>query len=161
MKIELKKALLFKKDIYKKIILDKNIQIDYIDLIAKLLDNKADIIEIDNLNFNDCDLIEVSIKARQLCSIYNSLLIIKNRADIVKIAEADGILTDEFSIELAKIKKISDDNILFGFMGKPKNYDYDFILANENEKYDNIATYEKISDENNIITYKKVLNENN
>ena len=80
---------------------------DILDICASKLKVNCSIIFL-KLENTDKTNLEISQKLRQLCSIYESILIIKHRFDFVKIVEADGILLDHNSIPLKTIKKFLD-----------------------------------------------------
>ena len=63
------------------------------------------------------------------------MLFVKNRADIAKFACADGILLDNSSIELEKIKKILDDDLIFGYIFQEAS-EFDLSLV---EKFNLVA----------------------
>lgn len=85
---------------------------DILDICASKLKKDSSIVFLKLENTDKINL-EISQKLRQLCSIYESILIIETRFDFVKILEADGILLDRNSIPLKTIKKFLDDEYYF------------------------------------------------
>ena len=85
---------------------------DILDICASKSKENCSIIFLKLENTDKINL-EISQKLRQLCSIYNSILIIETRFDFVKILEADGSLLDHNSIPLKTIKKFLDDEHYF------------------------------------------------
>ncbi|MBQ2983313.1 MAG: thiamine phosphate synthase [Candidatus Gastranaerophilales bacterium] len=122
------------------ILKDKNILIidkfcdNTLDFVAKNISSNQYIV-VFSPNENDKISLQNSINLRQICSLYDSLLFVKNRADIAKLACADGILLDNSSIELEKIKKILDDDMIFGYIFQEAS-EFDLSLV---EKFNLVA----------------------
>ena len=99
-----------------------------LDKTAQYLDSGVNLIEFFPDNIKDIENLEIAQKLRQLSSIYDSLFVIKNRLDIVQITDADGIIIDINSINIAYIKKYLKNNKFIGF-------DSSLLLADEVENY--------------------------
>jgi len=107
-----------------------------LDCCANLLKNNVGLIV---LNPNDIDKnnFELAQNMRQLVSIYNSVFIIKNRFDIAKIVDADGVLADINSIPQKQAAKFLGDEKYYGFLVNNQSdikslnmNDFDFIISN-------------------------------
>ncbi|MBE7708797.1 MAG: hypothetical protein E7Z88_08855 [Cyanobacteria bacterium SIG27] len=77
---------------------------------ANALKNGAKIIQFYSKNATDKQNLETALKLRQLCSIFNALLIINSRVDIAQIVQADGVCLFEDDISFVNAKKILDEN---------------------------------------------------
>ena len=95
---------------------------------GKELKDGADILHAFPLiseHFSDSITVEWMKKLRELCAIYNCLLIINNRLDIARVIEADGIFLDEKGILIKDMIDISD-GLIIGT--SQKNFEFaDFI----------------------------------
>ena len=85
------------------------------------------------------EFIAVAKKIRQLCSIFNALLIIESRADLAEIIDAHGIYINENDIDISDIKKIIHDEKLIctsynAYQEGLKDIDF---LVNENKDQPN------------------------
>ena len=80
--------------------------------VGKLLKNGTDILHVIPYFGFDKISVERMKKLRELCSIYNCLLIINNRLDIARVVEADGVFFDEEGIMIEDIKDISEGLII-------------------------------------------------
>ena len=54
-------------------------------------------------------------KARELCSYFDALLVIFDRIDIAKLAEADGVVLNNDTISPIDAKKLVEDGMLIGY----------------------------------------------
>ena len=122
-------------DIKKVILKDKNSSIfvsgDCLDFVASKLNQDVKIIIFKLIQTDKKDL-EIAFKLRQLCSIFDSLLIIQKRADIVEIIDADGIYLTNEDMKISQAKKILHDDKFF--MTSYENPDSDRVIE---ENYDN------------------------
>lgn len=134
MKTNIKKALFINRKKYVEIKFDLSFDIDWLDVCAEFLKKEFDIIQITNINCTDRFLIEFLMKLRQLCSIYNSLLIVKSRCDMVQLSNADGVIIDKNDIDISDCKKILNENCLIGSIAYDNSSDFDFILCEKPAK---------------------------
>ncbi len=102
---------------------------------GKKLKKKADILHAFPLNgeleelFCDNITVEWMKKLRELCSIYNCLLIINNRLDIARVIEADGVFFDKCGILIKDIIDISE-GLIIGT--NQENFEFaDYIIDNK------------------------------
>lgn len=86
-----------------------------LDKTAKYLTACCNLVEFYPDSSNDNKNLKIAIKLRQLCSIYDSLFLIRSRLDIAQIADADGILLDINSISPQDARKIINDDKIIGF----------------------------------------------
>lgn len=82
--------------------------------IAKILNCRIDVLIVDYKNFSDIKILKLLNGIRQLCSIFETLFLIKNRADLAKLTDADGIFCDKDSYSLTNIRKILNNGKIFG-----------------------------------------------
>ena len=83
------------------------------------------IVEISIKNISDYKALSIIKKARQICSIYNSILLLKSRIDIAQIADCDGVslnINEDISPHDAK-KFLHDDKIISCLVSKNHNCD--------------------------------------
>ncbi len=119
----------------KKVLIIENFDNNTLDFVAKTVSNSPYLV-VYNPNDNDKIALLNATNLRQICSLYDSLLFIKKRADITKLSKADGILLDESSIDIEKVKQILDEDILFGYiLSDAPEFDLKAI-----EKFDLVAT---------------------
>ena len=90
---------------------DENILLD---TIAANLLTQACILFVDGFGIKDNYFVEITNKIRQLCSQFFATLIIKQRADIVLLSEADGILLDKNSITAHEALSLLGENTIIG-----------------------------------------------
>ena len=119
------------------VVLNKNFE--QLDNIAKVLESGVKMIQAE---FGDISAREFIIKARkihQLCSIYNALFIVKNRADIAKILDSDGICLEDNELEIHQAKEILDcDKFFSRRIQNPQKFDLkelnqiDYIILDKN-----------------------------
>lgn len=119
----LKEILL--KDKYQALYIDNNSE-NILDKIALALNNNIKIIHFYINELSDSKNLELGFKIRQLCSIYDSLLIVNSRADIAKIINADGICLTKNDINIKYAKNILDKDKIFCYYG-----DYEEFYHNE------------------------------
>jgi len=103
------------------------------------------IIQLNGANLNDKLLYDFTIKLRQLTSFLNSLLIIHNRIDILKIANTDGIFFDLNSIEpKLLLKHIDEDKFLGTYFDsgiKFNSFMPDYIISSGHNIKDSINNF--------------------
>lgn len=154
-------------------------QDEFLDEIASKIKAGFDIIELDGQNTTAKKTIEYGKKLRELCSIYNVLLIIRSRADIAHILGADGIHLDENDIDVKSAQHILGHQCIIGYhFAKNENnenlnnldIDYITIFSNKeaeeikiNHQYDtNTTIYFSIqknnNDQNKFTILKKLYN---
>ncbi len=111
---KLTKLILQKKQTYYKInIKDFKNENELLDNIGYNLNCGTDVIELD-CNTKASEIIKISKKIKLLCGEYNSLFIIKNRADIAFITDSDGIILSQDELGINDVKRLLDENKLIG-----------------------------------------------
>ncbi len=101
------------------------------DKIAAIINNNCDMLILNGQNATSDKFLNIAKQARQLCSIFNVVLIIDERCDIAKIVDSDGIVLSNCSYSTNDAKKIVDCDKLFGIYGNINNEsieDIDFTL---------------------------------
>lgn len=86
--------------------------------------------------------IELGFKLRQLCSIFDALLIVNSRADIAQIIEADGLCLFQNDITLTQARKLFHNDSIFAI--------YSVTLENVLEAYEAQPDYICIEQSNLI-----------
>lgn len=154
MKTDIKKAIFLNRDKYVEIVFKKDFNGDLLDFCANFLKKGFKIIQTTNIDIEDKLYLELLEKLRQLCSIYEALLIVKSRCDIAILASADGILLDDCDIAINYAKKLLNDNCLIGIKSDEEVSYADFVLLNT--KIDTkIQSYIKIDKDKYYTIYKK------
>ena len=111
---------------------------NFLNKTAEVLKNGCEVLEFDGINLNSKNYLAVSKKLRDLCGVFNALLIIKDRIDMAKLSGADGIVLDENSISPQEAHKLTENHLLLGYhvhdeiMPDKKDLDIlDFISGKE------------------------------
>ncbi len=89
---------------------------EFLDRVASVICNDSDMLQFNQDNISTKDYILLGKKLRELCSIYNVIFVIKNRVDVAKIIEADGVILEEDEISYNEAKEILDENVLIGLL---------------------------------------------
>lgn len=109
---------------------------EFLDNIAKILQTNVDLIQFNQGENTTQEYLYLGKKIRELCSIFNTLFIIKNRIDIAKITNADGIILEKNEIPPQYAREILQEHAIIGFLSKEKNFtfenNYDFIIYKNN-----------------------------
>lgn len=100
-----------------------------LDKIAYELNNGCKMIQFYFTDISDIENIEIGLKLRQLCSMYNALLIVNSRIDIAQVIEADGICLFKNNLTPNHIQKIIHNDIILSFKVETVE---DVIYANQN-----------------------------
>ena len=122
----------------------KNANDNLLDFIASQLNFGVDIIEINGDNLNAKTVMEQVKIIRELCSIYNALLIIYDRADIALAVEADGVVINSNGIPVDKTRELIGHNMILGFYAENGNNfelpcHIDYVISNhQNNEYKNL-----------------------
>lgn len=124
MEKELSDILLFNKKSYYK--LGESDSDTILDECASALNNGNRIIEFTPFE-SDKLSVEIGRKIRQLCSIFDSLYIVKSRCDIAKLTNANGVILDNDDINIKDAKKIIADDMITGTYYY--NNEADFVLS--------------------------------
>ena len=82
---------------------------EFIDKVAYYLKSGIKILHFIPDNLNDTKTVELSLKLRQLTSLFDAIFLIEQRLDIAKIANADGICLKENNLNPKYVKQILDD----------------------------------------------------
>lgn len=106
-----------------------------IDKCAKIIQKGSILVELNPSKNSDREFLKLAQKLRQLTSIFECLFLIKNRLDIAKFCESDGIVIDFNSAGSKNIIKHLNKDKFFGYSASCKaelndlNFNYDFIQA--------------------------------
>lgn len=110
---------------------------DFLDYVANQLACGTDIIELKCVIATPQKILEYGKTIRELCSIYNALFLIHDRADIAQLLEADGIVTDKNGIPSEKLRELTGSIKIIGYNIKskdeeiPRLSDIDFIISDD------------------------------
>ncbi|MCR4881017.1 MAG: thiamine phosphate synthase [bacterium] len=116
MTTKLQKHLLKDKKNYKIFVLsDINAENSFLNDVGIALKEGVDVVEFDGNNLVSKDFLSTGKKLRDLCGVFNALLIIKDRIDIAKLVGADGVALDKNSVSISEAHKLVEDNLLLGF----------------------------------------------
>ena len=128
-KTNIKSALLNNKNIY--LITSQNDMDDseFIDRIALILNAGVKLIQYREKNKTAKEMINIAKKLRQLCSMYDALLIINDRIDIAKIVDADGVHLGQDDIDINSARKLLGEDKIIGISTHKPD---DAIIAQEN-----------------------------
>ena len=112
---------------------------EILDKTGYFLKNNIKIIHFYINELSDNDNLNIAFKLRQLCSIYEAILIINSRLDIAKIVNADGICLKKDDINIKYAKNILDKDKFFSY-----------LIDNDNiediNKFDYICSFDNLSD---------------
>lgn len=108
--------------------------------IAQIINKNKTIIQIYPQNITVKKFIKIAQKIQQLCSIYNTPLIIKSRPDIAKILDCSGVCLDLDDYNISDAYKIIDHDKLCGCLYKKcengildELFLCDYILVNKED----------------------------
>ncbi|MBQ8886796.1 MAG: thiamine phosphate synthase [Candidatus Gastranaerophilales bacterium] len=130
---------------------------DLLDTIAQELENGVSIVQINYGHALTSEAIKITKKLRELCSIYNVLLIVNDRLDIAQIIEADGVFIDKNSFSVKVARDFLGDNYIIGTNYFEENID--FIITEQDYNIEGIPCYKSSlasNDDNKKIIYKKI-----
>ena len=88
---------------------------DFLDSIAVLLSEGVEILQIKSEKYCASEMIRLGKKVRELCSIYNALFILRERADIAKAVDADGVHLSKRDIDICLAREILGKTSIIGF----------------------------------------------
>ena len=121
---------------------------ELLDKIAYELENGTDIVQINEILNNAQKTIIIGKKLRELCSIYNVLLIMKSRIDIAQIIEADGIFLEKNDISIHNAKELVNETMIFGTKSDTENEindtitnNFDYVITKENTNIASISHF--------------------
>lgn len=89
-------------------------QDEFLDRVALALKGGVQIVQLREKAAPAKDIIELGIKLRELCSLYDALFIVNDRVDIAKITCADGVHLGQDDIEIKQARKILGDEAIIG-----------------------------------------------
>ena len=116
MTTKINKLLLKDKNAYTICVLEDIEKEDaFLNKTAQKLKDGADVIEFFAKNITDRDFLSVAKKLRDLCGVFNALLVVRRRIDIAKLANADGVVLDGDSIGISEAFRLTESNILLGY----------------------------------------------
>ncbi len=134
-------ALLYKKEKY--CILQGLSEEELLSNCADALKSGISIIQFNPFEF-DCNSVKSGHKLRQLCSIYDSLFIVKSRCDIANLTCANGVMLTNSDITPEDARKIlnhemliftdyiSDDSDAVLSLKKHENIKNQFVMSDKN-----------------------------
>lgn len=128
---------------------------EFLDNVATNIKDKKSIVVFETNNISSSILVDIGLKLRQICSIYDSLLFINDRLDIFKITDADGIILNSNSCNLSYIQKFIPKDKFTACLINSKEYtfnldDYDLVLS------DNIKLNSKIKAKYQVFELEKI-----
>ena len=155
---DIKKILLSKIQQCYCVVLNSNENI--LNEIAKNLENGTKMVQVEIGKIKTSEFVEISRKIHQLCSIYDALFIIKNRADLCHILQADGICLEDDEIQIHQAKDIiGNEKLISRHINDLQKFDLselnkiDYIVLEKND----LQALNQILDASNlkIITIKR------
>ena len=110
------KLLLQRKNNYKKFILHDIKDEDlFLNTVAQNLKNGVEVVEFCGNNLSSFEFFSVAKKLRDLSGVFNAILIIKDRIDIAKLINADGVIIDNNSIPIKYTQQLIENGLLLGY----------------------------------------------
>lgn len=115
---------------------------EFLNSLAFALSKGFEIVHLYSDSCNSKQIYLYAKKARELCSMYGALLIIKSRVDIAKLVSADGILlsSDDFDINVAR--NLDDENFIFASVAQDfsqvnacQDVGFDYVILQSEEKF--------------------------
>ena len=128
-----------------------------LDKIAANLKYNKNIIQLEQGNISSNNFLSLCKSLRQLTSIYDSLLIIKDRIDIACIIDADGIFLTKDTVDYNSALKIANKNKIIGSDITYAQYS-DYIVSDN--VYNGKITYILNSNTSEYKAYKEVIYDN-
>ena len=101
--------------------------------VAELVASEQVIIVFDGSMYSDSTFVEVGEKIRLICGEYNSILLIKSRADIAYLLSADGVCLGRDDFSPLQAHEIVGEKFLIGQIGDDldsSKYPLDFKISN-------------------------------
>ncbi len=86
----------------------------FLDAVAASLEAGVEILQLSEKNSSAQRIINLGKRIRELCSIYDVLFIVGERADIAKIVDADGVHLSQDDIGIESARDILDLNAIVG-----------------------------------------------
>lgn len=127
-----------------------------LDYIASCLEDGIKIIQLENRFCSTKSFIKKGKKVRELCSIYNALLIIKDRLDIALIVNADGAHLGQEDTDIKSARHILKHEGIIGItvetdeeLEEAIKNKADYIITHNSkipQKINNIPTFINTSD---------------
>ncbi len=115
MNSKLNKYLLAKKNNYKIVnFKEYSSENDFLNAVAKFIEEGSDIIELRSPNANAKELLQVGKKLRVLTAQFDVLLIVFDRIDVAKLLEADGVCLAEKSMPVVDAVLLTEKSMLVG-----------------------------------------------
>ncbi len=113
---------------YLRVTLSQNNQTS-LDKVAEELYSNVGLVEISEHNISLGEFLNFAQKVKQLCAQFDKTLIIRERLDVAKIVEADGIFLSNNDIPAKYIYNILPKDIIIG-SGDLVNNASDYYLSN-------------------------------
>lgn len=120
----IEKKIMEKTNIKKLLLKDKNIYLvtnssnlneqEFLDKVALALKSGVRLIQYREKEKSAKEIIETGKKLRQLCSMYEALLIVNDRIDIAQIIDADGLHLGQDDIDIKFARKIFGEDKIIG-----------------------------------------------
>lgn len=111
---------------------------DFLNRIAEKLNNKIDMLQFNQGNISTKEYYLLGKKLRELCSIFNVIFIIKNRIDVAKAVNADGIILEENELPPDFAKEFLEENSIIGLLTTAQNPDlseFDYFYNPKNKSF--------------------------
>lgn len=122
---------------------------EFLNEIAARLNNGVQIVQLVTTNITPKEIIDCGKRVRELCSIYEALLIIEGRVDIAQILHADGIHLNKNDISVTEAKYLTEGGLIIGFSAENEQLlkealtlDVDYIFTKENLNGKNIIHFQ-------------------
>ncbi len=113
-KTNIKSLLLKAKNIYLITNSDGLSEDEFLDKVATCLKAGVKLVQYREKNKSAKEIIETGLKLRQLCSMYDALLIVDDRIDIAQIIDADGVHLGQDDIDINFARKILGEDKIIG-----------------------------------------------
>lgn len=122
---------------------------DFLNEIAAQLNNGTQIVQLLTSNISPKEIINCGKRVRELCSVYEALLIVEGRADIAQILHADGIHLSENDMGITEAKYLTEGGLIIGFSSQNEQLlnealinDVDYIFTDKDLNDKNITYFQ-------------------
>ncbi len=94
---------------------DRNSDTDAVlDKVALDISSGAGIVELVGCGISDSGLLGLANKIKQLCEMFDTTFIVRNRADIAYLSSADGVNLEQDALDIPSVREIVGKECIIG-----------------------------------------------
>lgn len=87
---------------------------DWLDVCHRVLAGGAEVLQLREKDLPDCELLARARTMREITRAHNALLIINDRPDIARLADADGVHVGALDLPVVAVRQIAGPTMLVG-----------------------------------------------